>query len=457
MKKTFIFFFVILAYAGYAQEHLLKIKVQDLPAPEVYLADFYGDKNQILDTIVPDSLGAATFVLKETYPSGMYRVFLEEKVFFDIIFNQEDIEIHTQYNYLYDSLKIVSSKENLIYYDFLRKRNQYLRKFDLLATPVEYYPPSDSFYFDLKNQYIKIQKEYATYIDNVIDENPDAWTTKTIKQRRPLYFDPELNEAGRREYTIAHYFDPIDFSDVELVRSNIYTTLAIEYMSLYSNPNFSQEQLENSFITAVDKIMYEAMDNSIIYEFIVDYLVGGFERFHFDRVLDYIAENYTPEQCENEERKTDLQTRLSKYAELTNGKLAPDINIPDVDGNEIKLAKIRAEYTLVVFWASWCPHCNETLPKIHSIYKNSTNRKKLEVLSISLDTEKKDWVSAIDTANYTWLNACELKGWDSQSATDYNVYATPTMFLLDKDKKIVAKPITFAELKTALMKENIIE
>ncbi|NOX46014.1 MAG: TlpA family protein disulfide reductase, partial [Chlorobi bacterium] len=418
---------------------------------------FYGDKNQILDTVIPDTLGNFSFLLKDNYPSGMYRVFLEEKVFFDIIYNREDIEIQTQYNHLYDSLEIVSSRENGVYYDFLRKRNDYLRKFDLLATPVEYYPTSDSFYFDLRNQYVKIQEDYAKYIDDVIAENPDYWSTKIIKQRRPIYFDPELNEAERREYNIAHYFDPIDFSDVELVRSNIYTTLAIEYMSLYSNSNFTQEQLENSFIVAVDKIMYEAMDNNIIYDFIVDYLVGGFERFHFDKVLDYIAENYAPEQCENEERKTDLQTRLSKYAELTNGKQAPDINIPDVDGNTIKLSRIKAEYTLVLFWASWCPHCNETLPKIQNIYENSTNRKKLEVLSISLDTEKGEWKSAIDTANYTWLNACDLRGWDSKSATDYNVYATPTMFLLDKNKKIVAKPITFAELKTVLMKENIIE
>lgn len=457
MRKIFLFCFTILALGGYAQEHYIKIQVQDLPSGEVYLADFYGDKNSILDTVVPDTMGTMTFILKDNYPPGMYRIFLKEKVFFDIIYNQEDIEIKTQYTYLYDSLKIISSRENIVYYEYLKKRNKYLRKFDLLATPVEFYPPSDSFYYDLRNQYVKIQKEYSQYIDDVIAANPDSWATKIIKQRRPLYFDPELNEAGRREYNIAHYFDPIDFSDVELIRSNIYTTLAIEYMSLYSNPNFTQEQLENAFITAVDKIMLEAMDNNIIYDFIVDYLVGGFERFHFDKVLDYIAENYAPEQCENEERKTDLQTRLSKYAELTNGKQAPDISIPGVDGKQIKLSKIRAEYTLVVYWASWCPHCNETLPKILSIYENSTNRKKLEVLSISLDKEMHEWKSAIDSANYTWLDACDLKGWDGQAAIDYNVYATPTMFLLDKDKKIVAKPITYEELKSVLQKENIIE
>jgi len=53
-------------------------------------------------------------------------------------------------------------------------------------------------------------------------------------------------------------------------------------MSRFSSPNLTQEQLENEFIKAVDKIIYEAMDNSIIYEFIIDYLVGGFQRFHFN-------------------------------------------------------------------------------------------------------------------------------------------------------------------------------
>ncbi len=68
----------------------------------------------------------------------------------------------------------------------------------------------------------------------------------------------------------------------------------------------NQAQLEDEFIKAVDKIMYETMDNSLIYEFIVEYLVGGFEKYHFEKVLDYIADNYSPEQCENEERKSDL-------------------------------------------------------------------------------------------------------------------------------------------------------
>ena len=457
MKKYILLILIFQFTLAYSQEYNLKINIKNLPDKEVYLANFYGDKTSIIDTVQPDTTGNFSFLMRKNYYPGMYRIFLNKEVFFDIIYNYEDIEIESLYESLYDSLNVITSTENALYYDFLKTMNDYRRKFELLSPLSDYYPRTDTFFQDVRAKYIGIQADIQIYLNARIEQYGDAWVTKIMKIKKPLFYDPSLDEFGRREFTIEHYFDNIDFTDVDLVRSNAYTTIAIEYMSLYSNPNLTQDQLENEFIKAVDKIMYEAMDNSIIYEFIVDYLVGGFERFHFDKVLDYIAENYSPEQCENEERKTDLKTRLEKYAELAVGKTAPDIKIPDTTGKMIKLSKINSNYTLVLFWASWCPHCNETLPKIHNIYVNSVNRKTLEVLSVSLDTEKADWLAAVRKENYTWLNCSSLKGWDTQAAVDYNVYATPTMFLLDKDNKIVAKPITFNELKNALFKENIIE
>jgi thiol-disulfide isomerase/thioredoxin len=406
---------------------------------------------------MPDTTGTFVFKIHEGLPSGMYRAIIDKNSFLDFIYNDEDIEMQTEISALYDSLKIIRSVENKEYFAFLREGNDYRRKFDLLAPVANYFPKNDPFYDTVLNKYISIQKQFLGFIDSLIAKYPDAYATKIIRVRKPLYYDPGLDENGRREYAKQHYFDNVDFSDVDLVKSTGYTTLGIEYLTLYSNPSFTPDQLENEFTKAVDKIMYEAMDNSIIYDFIVDYLVGGFERYHFDKVLDYIAENYAPDQCENEDKKNDLQTRLQKYAELAVGKKAPDIAVPDTSGNIINLNKIKSKYTLVLFWASWCPHCTETLPKIYNLYKNSINTKNLEVLSISLDGNKDEWLAALHQGGFSWLNGSDLKGWDSQAAVDYNVYATPTMFLLNKNQKIVAKPITFDELKQALIVENILE
>ena len=456
MKIATLITAVFIGLISYSQEYTLDITIKHFPGKESYLASFYGDKNPIIDTAYADTTGHMVFKLKPAYHTGMYRVILGQNVFFDIIYNKEDITLSTDYIQLYDSLNITESEENKIYYEFLRTANDYRLKFDLLAPLNDYYPRSDTFFEDARLKYILIQADIQQYINNVIEKHPDLWAVKIIRQKRPLYFDPSLDEYERREYAREHYFDNVDFTDVELIRSNVFTTIAIDYMSIYSNPNLSQDQLENEFIKAVDKIMYQAMDNSLVYEFIVEYLVGGFEHYHFDKVLDYIAENYTPEQCENEERKSDLQTRLEKYAELSVGKRAPDIVIPDENGQEIELSKIKSDYTLIIFWASTCPHCKELLPKINDICQSSIDEKRMQVLTVSLDTDKAEWLVALENLNYPWLNTSEIKGWDSQPAIDYNIYATPTMFLLDKDKKIVAKPITFNELKEALFMENIL-
>lgn len=441
---------------SFGQEYTLDMTIQNFPGNDCYLATFYGDKNAIVDTAVADTNGRIIFDLKPEYHAGMYRVFLDKNIFFDIIYNNENIKLTTDFTQLYDSLKIIESKENKVYYEFLRTANEYRLKFDLLAPVNDYYPRNDTFFEDARMKYITIQADIQQYINDIIEEHPELWALKIIKQKRPLYFDPSLDEYERREYARDHYFDNVKFNDLELIKSNVYTTAAIDYMSIYSNPNLNQELLEEEFIIAVDKIMFQAMDNSLIYEFVVEYLVGGFERYHFEKVLDYIAENYTPEQCENEERKSDLQTRLEKYAELTVGKKAPEFTTPDQNGESIRLDKIKSDYTLIFFWSSSCPHCNEMLPMVKNICESSIDEKKMQVITVSLDTNKEEWVNALEAGNYPWINTCDLKGWDSQVAVDYNIYATPTMFLLNKSKEIVSKPITFNELKQALMDENII-
>jgi thiol-disulfide isomerase/thioredoxin len=119
------------------------------------------------------------------------------------------------------------------------------------------------------------------------------------------------------------------------------------------------------------------------------------------------------------------------------------------------MTDIHAGFTLILFWASWCPHCAETLPEIDKIYQKA-ERTRLEIVAVSLDKEKSEWEKALAEKNYSWINCCDFLGWDSPIAIDYNVYATPTMFLLDAGKKIIAKPITLNELKNDLAEAGII-
>ena len=106
---------------------------------------------------------------------------------------------------------------------------------------------------------------------------------------------------------------------------------------------------------------------------------------------------------------------------------------------------------MVLFWASWCPHCNAMIPEIKDIY-NDDSFPDFEVLAISLDTNATDYSDALFFHNTSWMNYSDFKGWDSKAAIDYNIYATPTMFLLNRNRKILDRPVSANDLRNALNK-----
>ena len=105
-----------------------------------------------------------------------------------------------------------------------------------------------------------------------------------------------------------------------------------------------------------------------------------------------------------------------------------------------------AERTIVVFWASWCPHCEEMLPLLKPAY-DPDNTEKLEIIAVSIDTDESAWKASIAEHDFNWINVSELKGWDSEIGNAYGLVATPTFFILDADKTIIGKPASERELR----------
>jgi len=209
------------------------------------------------------------------------------------------------------------------------------------------------------------------------------------------------------------------------------------------------ELLEKEFMSAVDSILNKAKVNNIVYQHIVEYLLDGFKKFGFDNVLNYIVENYVikDDLCLDQKLTTAMDKRIEQSKMFKVGTTVPNIVMSDLSDSAIELNKIQSEKTLIVFYASWCPHCQTLLPQINELYKNQ-KEKKFEVLAISIDSLKADWSNFVKTNNLNdWINASDLKGWEGKAALDYFIYATPTMFLVDKDKKLIGMPKTVEELK----------
>lgn len=350
-------------------------------------------------------------------------------------------------------VQIIESVENLIYYDYLYLKGYNLYKMELLGPLLQQYPREDIFYKTILTEYQSLGTEIVERVRSLSTDNPNTLASRFIKTDSPLFTDPELSSTQKTNFQRSHYFDLTDFSDTLLIRSSILTSKVIGYLSLYQNKDMTKEVMENSLLIGVDTILEKAMANQQVYEFVIDFLVDGFQAVGFEGGLEYVAaQNQLEQFCENTERKAELENKMELIKKLSIGKTAPDFSTIDLHGKQIKLSEIGAKKTVLVFWASWCPHCDEILPELKNYY-DPLNTDELEIIAISLDELDTDIRSAVDKGSYNWINIAELKGWDGPVVLEYGIAATPSLFILDENKTIIAKPANIFELKEILEKK----
>lgn len=430
--------------------------IHNLDSYRIYLLNFYGEKSTVIDSVQADSTGKFVFRVAANREPGIYRIQWNKEKQIDLLINRENISFTTDNYAPYDSLVILSSMENQIYYDFSRTDKINQNRLELLLPIVDFYPVRDSFYYLASREMEHIQVTQGLLLDSLEKRYPDSYAVKIFKLYRTPFLASALSKNDRLKLLQQHYFDKVDFNDTSLLNSPAFANKAISYLALYSDNRLSKKQLEAEFIKAVTVILGAASVNQSVFKFLLDYLVSGFDKYHFDEVITYIADNFKdPYSCEDQQRKSSLQKKLETFQKIAIGKIAPDLEIPDQKNKTIQLAKVQAEYTLLVFWSGDCQHCTALLPRLKKLYDNQ-KPKRFEVYAVSIDTSRTSWAGFIKNEKLNWINVSDLKGFASKSTDDYNIYATPTIFLLDQKKTILAKPITYQETEQALRNQKLI-
>lgn len=460
MRKIFfiilLFSFPVISYCQLRNAYEIEVTIKDLPDSTVFLAYHLGDKQYIKDTLKLDASGHGFLHGREVLPEGVYMIVLPGRKYFEILISTDQhFSISCLNRDFFNTLSFTGSDENSAFVAYQKKWITMQQRSTAISKRIQNNKQNkDS--LKILGGIQKVQEEnMRVYLKSVITENNGTFLSTLVKAMLPVevpeftvpvgYANPDsIRWIRSYNYNKDHFFDNIDLTDEKLLRTPIlYARLNTFFTTVVI-------QAPDSINKEIDKLIKKCGSNYKVFQFIAVFLFNHFrdsEIMGQDAVMVKLADDiYLSGKADwvTKEFKSDLKRQIDLIRPNLIGKKAQNIVMDSFKGIFVSLYDVEKEFTVLYFWEPDCGHCKEATPKLKAFYDKPRDYS-LEVFAVCTTSDKAKWTKYIEDNKLTWIN-----GWDPQRGSHfdyyYNVQSTPTVYILDKDKKIIAKKLAVEEI-----------
>ncbi|NVO11158.1 MAG: redoxin domain-containing protein [Bacteroidales bacterium] len=444
----------------FAQGHKIVIQIDGIKDSTILLGYHYGEKKFVQDTVKMNSEGIAVFQGDSTLKKGIYLVILPTKTYFEILVgDNQRFEVKTSLKNLVDNLSFTNSKENSAFADYQRfmiEQQGFAKEYQDKFKAVSAKPDSVKI---IQDKIKALDKKVNDYWDGIIKDYPNTLFSLIAKSMKNVEM-PEFKIPANTKnvdslkwvlsyrYNKEHFFDNIPVADPRLLRTPILETRLNTFFDRVLIPT------PDSITPEAIKLIEISRSNKEVFQYLVSFLVNKFSTSNimgFDAVFVSLAEKYyLSGQAWWADKKLieKIQERVTALKPNLIGNQCPNLSLPDMVGITRKISDIKTKITVVYFWDSSCSHCKKVTPELKKIY-DKFKSKGLEVYAVYTQGNQPEVVEYITKNQLNWINV-----WDPAQNSNFrklfDIYSTPVIYVLDKNKKIIAKRISEESLNQML-------
>lgn len=458
MTRKILFFILLIVLNGMiatgAVGHRIQVNISGVEQGQLLLAYHFGDRQFLQDTARMVKPGTYIFEGQERLEPGIYLIVVPGNEFFEIIVDQnQHFTITTTANQFLEKTQFDNSPENKAFFEYMR----YIRVAGEKSTALNE---------ELANQGITQERRLAAtnelqQLNESVLQQQNAFMARfpqslfsrvLLGQREPAMPDPPLllpdgtpDQLGMYLLYKSRFWDNIDFSDDRLLRTPVFHN---RLQTFFTNVVV---QIPDSIIAEADRLIEKTRASENFFRYTLWFITSHFERSQImghDAVFVHLIEKYYmtgQATWVTQESLTRLTERAMRLKPLLIGKVAPDINMFMPDQSLKSLHQVNARFTVLYFWDSECAHCKRVTPQLREMAERFRDIG-LQVFAVNTETDRNLWLQAVETYGIQhWVNVNDVHNLSGYRER-YDIFSVPTLYLLDSDKRILAKRITVEQV-----------